>query len=94
MRCEPVDINDVRAVVEQTTLAADGLNQLVQSMDRALAPDDLETRLTQLDLMLGRAQVRGQKVVDRAFLLGALLVGLIFAASVLKLLIQRRLARR
>jgi hypothetical protein len=89
---EPMDINDVRAVVEQTTLAAGGLNQLVQSVDRVLAPDDMKTRLTQLDLMLGQAQLRGQKVVDRAFLLGALLVGVILVASIVKMLFQRRLA--
>lgn len=79
---EPMDINDVRAVVEQTTVAVNGLNQLVQSVDRVLAPADMETRLTQLDLMLGRAQTRGQEVVDRAFLLGALLIGVALLALI------------
>ena len=79
---EPIDINDIRAVVEQTTLAAGGLTQLVQSVDRVLAPDDMETRLTQLDLMLGRAQLRGQEVVDRAFQLGAMLIGIALLAMI------------
>ncbi len=59
---------------------------------------EIATEVRQWRLIRGRLElagpVHGQKVVDRAFLLGALLVGLIFAASVLKLLIQRRLARR
>ncbi len=79
---EPIDINDIRAVVEQTTLAAGGLNQLVQSVDRVLAPDDMETRLTQLDLMLGQAQQRGQEIVDRAFQLGAMLIGIALLAMI------------
>ncbi len=79
---KPIDINDIRAVVEQTTLAAGGLNQLVQSVDRVLAPDDMETRLTQLDLMLGQAQQRGQEIVDRAFQLGAMLIGIALLAMI------------
>lgn len=79
---EPIDINDIRAVVEQTTLAAGGLNQLVQSVDRVLAPDDMEMRLTQLDLMLGQAQQRGQEIVDRAFKLGAMLIGIALLAMI------------
>ena len=79
---KPIDINDIRAVVEQTTLAAGGLNQLVQSVNRVLAPDDMETRLTQLDLMLGRAQLRGQEVVDRVFQLGAMLIGIALLAMI------------
>ena len=65
VRGEPVD---VQAIVEQTTLAAAGLNTLVQSVDRALAPDDVKVRLAQLDLMLGRAEARGQSLIDRTFI--------------------------
>ncbi len=88
---KPLDMKDVHAVVEQTTLAADGLNELVRSMDQALAPDDLEARLTRLDMALERAQLRGQRVVNRAFFLGATLVVIIFGLSVAMVLILRRL---
>ena len=86
----PIELAEVQAVVEQTTLAADRLNLLVQSVDRALAPDDLKTRLAQLDLALGRAESRGQSLIDRTFMLAGLLVVLIFAGSVGRILLQRR----
>ncbi len=91
---EPIDLADVRAIVEQTTLAADGLNTLVQSVDRALAPDDLQVRLTQLDLALSRAEARGQSLIDRTFILAGLLVVLIFAGSMIKMVVQRRVTKR
>ena len=91
---EPIDIADVRAIVEQTTLAANGLNTLVQSIDRALAPDDLQIRLTQLDLALSRAEARGQSLIDRTFILAGLVVVLIFAGSMVKMVIQRRVTKR
>ena len=78
-------------MVEQTTLAADGLNELVRSMDQALAPNDLEARLARFDMTLERAQLRGQSVVNRAFFLGAALVVIIFGLSVAMVLIVRRL---
>lgn len=87
---KPVDVEQVRAVVEQTTLAADGINQLVQTLDQALAPDDLEARLGGLDVALGRAEARGRSLVDRTFLLAGGLVLLIFATSVARLALQRR----
>ncbi len=71
--------------------AADGLNELVRSMDQALAPDDLEARLARFDMTLERAQLRGQSVVNRAFLLGAALVVIIFGLSVAMVLIVRQL---
>ena len=52
----PIELAEVQAVVEQTSLAADRLNVLVQTVDRALAPDDLEARLAQLDLALARVE--------------------------------------
>jgi len=90
---EPIDMADVRAIVEQTTLAADGLNTLVQSVDRALAPDDLQARLAQLDLALGRVEARGQSLIDRTFILAGLLVVLVFAGSMVKMVIQRRVTK-
>ena len=87
---EPIDLAEVHAIVEQTTLAADRLNVLVQSVDRALAPEDLDVRLAQLDLALGRAEARGRSLIDRTFMLAALLVVLIIAGSVGKTLLQRR----
>ncbi len=90
VQSEPVNIADVQAIVEQTTLAAEGLNTLVQSVDRALAPDDLQVRLEQLDLALSRVELRGQSLINRTFILAGLLVVLIFAASIVKLVIQRR----
>ena len=59
-------------------------------MDQALAPDDLEARLARLDVILGRARVHGQKVVNRAFFLAAALVVIIFGLSVARVLILRR----
>ena len=82
----PIELADVQAVVEQTSLAADRLNVLVQTVDRALAPDDLEARLAQLDLALGRVESRGQSLIDRTFMLA----GLIFAGSAGRILLQRR----
>ena len=87
---EPIDLAEVHAIVEQTTLAADRLNVLVQSVDRALAPEDLDARLAQLDLALGRAEARGRSLIDRTFTLAALLVALIIAGSVGKTFLQRR----
>ncbi len=87
---EPIDLAEVHAIVEQTTLAADRLNVLVQSVDRALAPDDLDVRLAQLDLALGRAEARGRSLIDRTFILAALLVVLIIAGSFGKIFVQRR----
>ena len=89
---EPIDLAEVHAIVEQTTLAADRLNVLVQSVDRVLAPDDLDARLAQLDLALGRAEARGRSLIDRTFILAALLVVLIIAGSVVKTLVRRRAA--
>ncbi len=86
VRGEPVD---VQAIVEQTTLAAEGLTTLVQSVDRALAPEDLEVRLAQLDLMLSHAEARGRSLIDRTFILAGGLVVLIFAGSMVKMLLQR-----
>ena len=91
---EPIDIADVQAIVEQTTLAAAGLNTLVQSVDRALAPDDLEVRLAQLDLAFSRVEARGQSLIDRTFILAGLLVVLIFAGSIVKIVFQRRGAKQ
>ena len=87
---KPIELAEVHAIVEQTTLAADRLNVLVQSVDRVLAPDDLDARLAQLDLALGRAEARGRSLIDRTFILAALLVVLIIAGSVGKTLLQRR----
>ena len=89
---EPIELAEVHAIVEQTTLAADRLNVLVQSVDRVLAPDDLDARLAQLDLALGRAEARGRSLIDRTFILAALLVVLIIAGSVVKTLVRRRAA--
>ena len=44
-----------------------------------------------LDVALERAQVHGQKVVNRAFFLATALVVIIFGLSLAKVLIQRRL---
>ena len=66
------------------------LNTLVQSVDRALAPDDLEVRLAQLDLAISRVEARGQSLINRTFLLAGLLVILIFAGSFAKIAFQRR----
>ncbi|MEE8459821.1 MAG: hypothetical protein V3S08_08100, partial [Phycisphaerales bacterium] len=90
-RGEPVD---VQAIVEQTTLAAEGLNALVQSVDRALAPDDLEVRLAQLDLAISRVEARGQSLINRTFILAGLLVILVFAGSFAKIAFQRRGGRQ
>ena len=89
---KPIELEEVHAIVEQTTLAADRLNVLVQSVDRVLAPDDLDARLAQLDLALGRAEARGRSLIDRTFILAALLVVLIIAGSVVKTLVRRRAA--
>jgi len=85
---------DVQAIVEQTTLAAEGLNALVQSVDRALAPEDLEVRLAQLDLAISRVEARGQSLINRTFFLAGLLVILIFAGSFAKIAFQRRGAKK
>ncbi len=87
---EPIELAEVHAIVEQTTLAADRLNVLVQSVDRVLAPDDLDARLAQLDLALGRAEAHGRSLIDRTFILAALLVVLIIAGSVVKTVVQQR----
>jgi hypothetical protein len=88
---KPIELAEVQAVVEQTSLAADRLNVLVQTVDRALAPDDLEARLAQLDLALARVESRGQSLINRTFMLAGLLVVLIFAGSAGRILLQRRL---
>ncbi len=87
----PIELAEIQSVVEQTSLAADRLNLLVQTVDRALAPDDLQVRLAQLDLALGRVESRGQSLIDRTFMLAGLLVVLIFAGSAGRILLQRRL---
>ncbi len=83
---------DVRATLTDTTAAAEKLNELVLSVNRLLDAADIEQRQAQIDSTLSLVEARGQRLVDRAFRLGAILVGLILAASIVRILIQKRLA--
>lgn len=81
---------DVRATLTDTAATAEKLNDLVLSVNRLLDAADLKQSQAQIDGTLALVEARGQRLVDRAFRLGAALVGLIFAASIVRIVVQRR----
>jgi hypothetical protein len=88
----PVEIEDVRATLADTGAAADRLNELVRSVNELLDADRLRDRQARIDETLALVEARGERILDRAFRLGALLVVLVLAASIVRMLVQRRLA--
>ncbi len=88
---EPFDVKAYEAAAAQTTQAAAQLTEMIRSLQGLAASRDLEKGIADLDAALGRAEKSGTRMLNHAFLLAAGLVVLIFAASIARPALARRL---
>lgn len=74
---EPFRITDYTEALREATRAAEELTRLTESLTGATDPATLEARLALVDRRLAEAEASGDRLLGRAFRLGAGLIGLL-----------------
>lgn len=93
---KPFDINEYTAAIREAGQAATELTRLSESVSGATDPEALEDRLRLVDERIGEAEVSMQRLIDRAFRVGAILVVMLVVGLggvvVLSFVLRRRVA--
>ena len=74
---EPTDIKDFTEALRETTAAASELIKLSESIKGTTSPDVLEERLAMIEQRLVSAEESANRLIDRAFRLAIILVGVL-----------------
>jgi ABC-type transporter Mla subunit MlaD len=64
---EPFRINDYTAAAAQINATAQNLVKLLQSLDQAVAPENIDVLSTRLDALTRKTQASGKELVDYTF---------------------------
>lgn len=90
---EPFDIGAYTEAIRETTRAAVELSRLAESLTDATSPDLLDARLALIEQRLAEAEGSATRLMDRAFRLGLVLVGVLVLGLAGVALLGARLRR-
>jgi len=91
---EPTNIKDFTEALRETTLAAGELISLTESIKNATTPDILEGRLVLIEQRLMNAEQSANRLIDRAFRMAVILVGVLILGLVIVVVLSAWLRSR
>lgn len=91
---KPIEMAEIQAIAEQTTVAVEQLNTLVGSIEQLLDSPSWDPRMDNLDGAIARVDEAGADLIDHAFRRGLMLIGVLLLGVVGVLAIHRAIPRR
>ena len=91
----PIADQQMQVVIEtlnEASTTARELRDLVTSVDEMLAAPEGDGRVSEIQRVLATAEATGARLINRSFILLAVLVATIIGASILRGLVRRRAA--